>query len=136
MISRQIVHGVLWSGAILVTALGLKWAQHNHLVSGDFVERAVEVVIGLGLAVYSNFIPKTVPGLKLSPARAARFQAAARLNAWIFVLAGIGFAAIWAFAPLSLAGTASMAVMGGGVVVVLVNLAICIISPKSASPAH
>jgi len=138
MVSRQIVHGALWAGSILATALALKWAQHSHLVSGDFVERGVEVVIGLGFAVYANFIPKSVPGLKLSPARAGRVQSAQRLNGLLFCLAGLAFAAIWAFAPLTFAGQASMAVMGGAVAVAVTNLGYCLMSsaPKDAGPAH
>ena len=136
MIQRQVLLGALWAAAILGGALALKWAQHSHLVSGEVVQRGVEVIIGLGLTVYSNFIPKSVRGLRVSPERAARFQAARRLSGWMFTLAGLGFAAIWAFAPLSIAGATSMAVVGGAMAVVLVNMGICLTSPKDASPAH
>jgi len=134
----KIIYGVLWAVAILAAALFLKRAQHAHLVSGDVVQRGVEVIIGLSFAVYANFIPKSVPGLKLSPARAARVQAMQRFNSWLFCLAGLVFAAIWAFAPLALAGAASMAVMGGTMVVVLVNLGFCVVSVdrKDLTQAH
>jgi len=138
MISRQIIYGALGGAAILGAALALKWAQHNHLVSAEFTQRGVLVIIGLYLAVYANFIPKKVPGLKISPARAARVQAASRLNGWLFCLAGLGYAAIWAFAPLSIAGTASVAVVGGAMAVVATNLGLCIfaIERKNANPAR
>jgi hypothetical protein len=135
MNSRKVVHGLLLGGAILAGALALKWAQHSHLVSGDFAVRGVEVIIGLGLAIYANFIPKNARALKLSAARAARVQSAMRFGGWVFTLAGLGFAAIWAFAPMSIAASASMAVMGGGVAVTLANLGLCLASPKDATPA-
>jgi len=138
MKSRQLIYGALGGAAILGAALALKWAQHHNLVSAEFVQRGVLVIIGLYLAVYANFIPKKVPGLKISPARAAKVQAASRLNGWLFCLAGLGYAAIWAFAPLGVAGTASVAVVGGAMAVVLTNLGICVfaIDRKSANPAQ
>jgi hypothetical protein len=138
MISRQVIYGALGGVTILAGALALKWAQHNHLVSAEFVQRGVLVIIGLYLAIYANFIPKKVPGLKISPARAARVQAASRLNGWLFCFAGLGYAAIWAFAPLGMAFPASIAVVGGAMVVVLTNLGICIfaIDRKDARAAH
>lgn len=138
MKSRQLIYGGLGGAAILSSALALKWAQHHQLVSGEFVQRAVLVIIGLYLAVYANFIPKKVPGLKISPARAARVQAASRLNGWLFCLAGLGYAAIWAFAPLGMAFPASIAVVGGAMAVVATNLGICIfaIDRKNANPAQ
>jgi hypothetical protein len=138
MASRQIFHGALLAAAILAGALALKWAQHHQYVSGDLAERGFEVIIGLGFAAYANFIPKTVPGLKLSPDRAARVQGAQRLNSLLFFLAGLAFAAIWAFAPKALAAPASMAVMGGAVAVAAGNLGYCVMSitRKDANPAH
>ena len=50
----------------------------------------------------------------------ARSQAYKRLSGWAFVLSGLAYAAAWAFAPMDMAATLSMAPMGIAMVTVFV----------------
>jgi hypothetical protein len=71
------------------------------------------VLTGILLAVYGNVIPKSVSRLS------AKGESLERVTGWATVLSGIGYAAIWAFAPIEIAAVASMgAVLIGFVCVV------------------
>ena len=52
---------------------------------------------------------------------AARAQAALRLGGWLFTLAGLAYAALWAFAPLPLADIAGTTVVASALVATLAN---------------
>jgi hypothetical protein len=82
-------------------------------IIGDEPTRGVMVIIGLLLAFYSNAIPKTVT------ARSARAQQVKRMAGWTFVLAGVGYALVWAFAPFANAPDLSMVVVGSGMALVI-----------------
>jgi hypothetical protein len=85
-------------------------------MSHELAVRALEVLIGLGLAVYANFIPKSLKAFR-SPAAAQRAQAALRMAGWAFTLGGLGYAAAAALplpdvAPMAILGTATAYVLG------------------------
>lgn len=79
--------------------------------SGFDTERSGEIVIGLSLAFYANFIPKNVASVR-GPHR----QAALRFSGYAFALSGLGFAAAWAFLPEAQAFPAAMTMVGSAVV--------------------
>ena len=110
--TRQISISLGMAAMIVVVALGLKWAQHQGLVDAEAVTRGTMALIGLMLAVNANFIPKQPSARPLSE----RALAIRRVAGWSSVLGGLGFAAVWAFVPLTHAAELSMAAVGAGMV--------------------
>lgn len=107
MISRPVVQGLALGALMLAAAAALKLAGHAGLVSPEMVTRGGQAVVGLMLAVYANFIPKTPP----SPSHplAHRGYALLRLTGWAYTVAGLIYAAAALFAPLGLNTTLAVA---------------------------
>lgn len=106
--------------AFLVLAAGLKMAESAGLLGADTAQRAVQVIIGLGLAGFANMMPKRIASRRMSPQAEGRMQTARRIGGWALTLAGLAHAAIWAFVPVSIAAIASMTVVGAALAVTLV----------------
>jgi low temperature requirement protein LtrA len=109
MTKRLVMNGIWMGGLLIVVSLILKYAQHAQMISPEVATRGGEVAIGLVLVLYANMMPKRIA--------TGRRQVALRAGGWAFALAGLADAALWAFAPLSLAWPASMAVVGTGLAV-------------------
>jgi hypothetical protein len=98
MMSKWILGGLAWAGVVIVTAVTLKMAQGNHAISPDMATRVMQVVIGLGMAIYANFMTKEPA--KIPPTeRGGRMQAARRVTAWAMLVAGLVYAAVSLLAP-------------------------------------
>lgn len=105
--TKPIAIALIGAGVLLALTFALKR-------NGVDATRTMEIIIGLGLGFYANFIPKNV-----AAAHGPRTQAALRLSGYAFMLAGLGFAAAWAFLPLAAAFPLSMAVVGSALAVSL-----------------
>lgn len=110
--SKAIAANLILGLAILAGAAGLKWAEWNGLVSAEFTRTAVQVTLGLLVAVYANVIPKQVARRSSSPEAARQSQSALRFGGWALSLGGLIYAALWAFTPVAFADTASIVVLG------------------------
>ena len=104
------------AGLIVAAAVGLKMAEKQGLMTHDTAVRALQVLIGLTLAVYANFLPKSLKAFR-DPAAALRAQASLRAAGWAFTLGGLGYAAAAALplpdvAPMAILGTATAYVLG------------------------
>lgn len=99
--------------AVAAAMIAVSFAVASGVMSGalgaDAPVRAMMIVNALLLAFYGNAIPKAV--LRTAPARAAR-----RFAGWVFVLAGLASAALWAVAPLDVATPTSLTVIAGAIV--------------------
>lgn len=96
------------AAVFLAVAAGLRFAANEAMISADLAQRAVQVIIGLGLAAYANIVPKQIGGPRRSVEAETRSQAALRVAGWSMTLAGLAYAGFWAFAPLPFADTVSM----------------------------
>ena len=108
---KQIAYALAFAAAIIALALGLKYAQGAGIVGSGAADRIMQTVIGLALAAYANVMPKQLGPSRASPRAEAVAQAALRVGGWSFTLAGLAYAALWAFAPLTFADIASMVVV-------------------------
>jgi hypothetical protein len=97
MMSKSILNGLVWAGVLIVSSVILKFAQHQHTITQDSAERGIEIIIGLTLAIYANFMTKQPNGHPANE-RGGRMQAALRLGAWLFCISGVIYAAASAFA--------------------------------------
>jgi hypothetical protein len=96
---------------ILAAAAALRYAQSIQSISPDTARRAMQVMIGLILAAYANLMPKDVGRWPASARAAAKSQSVLRVGGWMLTLAGLGYAGLWAFAPIPYADVAAMALV-------------------------
>jgi len=113
MLSKPLWSSLVFAAALIFTALAVKYLERLHLLTPDAADRGMQIVIGLTLAAYSNFIPKRLPASPRSEAALERAMSTLRLSGWIFTLAGLGYAAVWVLAPSDLAFPLSLAGLGG-----------------------
>lgn len=113
MITRPLLSALTLCIAFIATAKGLRYAADVGLIDPETARRVVQTLIGLGLAAYANTMPKQLgaePAAYPPHARAqARALAVLRVGGWAFTLAGLAYAAVWAFAPVSVARAAGTA---------------------------
>jgi hypothetical protein len=111
MITRKLAAALVQAMLFLAAAAGLRYAEGAGLIGPDGARSAIQVLIGLLLAAYANFVPKQIGRLRGSALAASRAQATLRFAGWSLTLAGLAYAGLWAFAPLDVADTASFAVV-------------------------
>jgi hypothetical protein len=112
--NRTIKSGLLQAGTTLAIAVVATVLHRTGVISKDTTVRVLMITIGLVVAWQSNAVPKSLP------IGSARAQAYKRLSGWSFTLSGLAFAAVWAFAPMEIATTLSMAPMLIAIVTVFV----------------
>lgn len=134
MIVTRLGGAIALAIAFLAAAAALRYASVQGTIGEDVATRAVQVIIGLGLAAYANVMPKQVGGPRRSREAETRAQAAQRVGGWSITLAGLIHAGLWAFAPLSFASTGSMVVVGGAVILTLGHAFWCFTARRSDSP--
>jgi hypothetical protein len=98
------------AGGILLLAAGTTVARGQGLIGEDEALRLIVGLNGLLVAFYGNRIPKTV-------APSAHARQVARMAGWSFVLSGLLYAALWAFAPIPVAIWVGSGAVAGGMVV-------------------
>lgn len=117
--TRTIGLSLALAAAFLALAAGLRFAASTGLIDDDLARRGVQVVIGLGLAAYGNLMPKQRGALRSSIRAETAAQAALRVGGWSMALAGLIYAALWAFAPLAFADGVSVFMIGGATLLTL-----------------
>jgi len=122
----SIKSALLQAGTTLAVALAATVLHRTGVITQDTTTRVVMITIGLVVAWQSNAVPKSLP------IGSARSQAYKRLSGWAFVLSGLAFAAVWAFAPMDHAATLSMAPMLIAMVTVFV---VCLSNRASSTRA-
>lgn len=90
-IHRNTIVALATAGVYIGGAFALKSAEHAGVLPHGTGGRALQVFSGLVLAVYANFLPKTL-GTFRDPMSAMRMEAVLRASGWAFLLGGLGFA--------------------------------------------
>jgi hypothetical protein len=116
MITRKLATALGLAALFLATAAGLRYAEGAGFIGPDAARSAIQVLIGLMLAAYANFMPKQIGRPRGSPIAESRAQATLRFGGWSLTLAGLAYAGLWAFAPLDVADIGSVAVVGSALV--------------------
>ncbi len=135
MILKRLGGAIALAISFLALAAALRYAGSQGFLGEETATRAVQVVIGLGLAAYANVMPKQLKGPRKSVEAETRAQAAQRVGGWSITLAGLMHAGLWAFAPLSFANPASMVVVAAAVIVTLGYAIWCFTACRSSAPA-
>jgi hypothetical protein len=112
-----IIAAVQVGGSLLLTL-----ASKHGMIDRDIATRGVMVLIGLGVAAYGNTMPKMLDGPPPpSVATAALRQAVSRTGGWALMLAGLAYAALWAFAPRDVAQVGGLVAVGAGLAAMIGN---------------
>ena len=119
MMMKRIFFALAVAAFMLMSAAVLKYAQAQEIIGADAARRSIQVMIGLVLMVYGNFMPKDIAATRTMACAASRSQSALRVGGWSMALAGLGYAGLWAFAPLALANVASMVVVATAMLVTM-----------------
>jgi len=115
MIHRNLAVALLAAGLYLGGAFALKAVEHAGLIPHETALRAFGVFTGVALAVYGNFLPKSLGAFR-GPISAMRMQAVLRASGWAFTLGGAGYALT---SLLPLPDTVPLAVLGAATAYVL-----------------
>jgi hypothetical protein len=110
--NKDLVVGLAWGGGMMLLALAAQGLRQLGYLDQDTVLRIVIGANGLMIAFYGNRAPKAV-------APTAVAQQVARVSGWAFVISGLIYAGLWAFAPIPAAVTLGTAAMVGGMAVTL-----------------
>jgi hypothetical protein len=119
MIARTLIAGLAAAALMLAVAAGVKYAEGASVIGHDTAVRTIQVIIGLMLAAYANFMPKSLGSLQSSAAAARWAQSALRVGGWSFAIAGLGYAVIWALAPLAIADVISILIVVSAMIATL-----------------
>jgi hypothetical protein len=101
--TADLVEGIAVAAVIIVLGLGLAYARAKGFLDEgghDLASRIFGIATGLVLAYYGNAVPKKSACVSPASPSAARRQRLVRFSGWAFTLAGLIYAAVWAFAPI------------------------------------
>ncbi|MGZ9098763.1 MAG: hypothetical protein ACXW3O_03580 [Brevundimonas sp.] len=135
MIVKRLGFALALGAVFLAVAAGLRFAAAEGMMGEDLARRAVQVLIGLGLAAYANVMPKQIGGPRTSLEAESRAQAALRVGGWSMTLAGLAYAGLWAFAPRAFADVAGMALVAGALLLTLGYAAWCLAMGRRSTTA-
>jgi hypothetical protein len=103
MMTNRLTSNLALAGLLIAVSAGLAYVHRLGVVGSETPVRVTMALTGILLAVYGNLIPKSDSRLS------ARGESLQRVTGWATVISGLGYAAIWAFAPMGIAADASMA---------------------------
>lgn len=116
---KEILFGLKLAAAMIAGSLLLTFARKQGWVDAEQVMRGHNIIIGLALAAFCNFMPKRMTGSPRTLQHAGLAQSIGRVGGWAMTLAFVVWSALWAFAPLDVAGIGSMAAVGTGVAMMI-----------------
>jgi len=106
---KKLTTHIAWAAGIVTVALGAALARRMGLIGHESAVRVL-AMNGLLVAYYGNRMPKSL-------ARGACAQQANRVGGWAMALSGLVYAALFAFAPISLALTLGTGALAAGLAI-------------------
>ena len=124
---KEMAWGLIGAAILILLPLGAIAARTWGVVEDpghDLPGRLYGIAAGLIIAAYGNVAPRRLVRYDPGSARPERRQAAIRFSGWVFVIAGLANALIWAIvSPLDRAALLSMVPLALGLVLVLYRCA-------------
>ena len=124
---KQLAWAIAGAAVLILLPLGAIAARSWGWVDDpdhDLPGRLYGVAAGLIIAAYGNIAPRKLIRLDPASPRFASKQAAIRFSGWVFVLAGLANAAVWALvSPIDLAAGLSMVPLAGALLLVFARCA-------------
>ena len=131
--NRPIRYSLIVALLMLIAAAGIRYADAIHWLGTGGRERGIGIVVGLMLAAMANAMPKMLSKRETSAEGARGEQNALRVGGWLFTVAGLGYAALSAFAPEHIAFPASITLVAGALVISLGYAVACIARVRARS---
>lgn len=132
MIAKRLGFALALAAGFLAVSAGLRYLAVAGVIEATTATRAIQVLIGLGLAAYANFLPKQLGRAAGSVEAQARAQTAVRVGGWSMALGGLAYAALWAFAPLEVADVVSIPVVAVATLTTLVFAFMAVVACRRA----
>ena len=134
MKSKSIVASLVAAALILGISVGLKYLVSTGSLDVLVSKRIMGAIVGLVLAVWGNYMPKTLKPMSEKSCDSSRWVSLRRFAGWAFVVSGLSYSAVWIFAPMEHTRLISMTIVGFSVVLVLTLMVWVIISRKRSQP--
>ncbi len=123
-VRHEILFAIILASLLLLGSTSATLAKELELFDSDLVKRIVGVNIGLMLMILGNYMPKKITGTACScsagcatPRKSSSTQ---RFVGWLFVLAGLIYAAIWIFVDLDHTSLATLFSFPAAIVVIII----------------
>jgi hypothetical protein len=129
---RFLVTSVAAAGLVFALALARVLAKTQGFDGGELIDRGAGVAVGLILVLLGNTLPKILTPLTAKRCAPAQVVSIQRLAGWVFVLAGLLYAAAWAFLPIVQAQAWSDWPVMAAVAIVIARYAWAFIGPSSS----
>jgi hypothetical protein len=110
--NKELTSALAWAGGMIGVTLAAVVAKKLGYIDGDTTTRIAVGISGLMIASYGNRMPKA-----LVPDACAR--QATRVGGWIFMLNGLLYAGLWAFAPIRVAAVVGCGALVAGLAVMI-----------------
>jgi hypothetical protein len=112
IVKHQIRRGLFLGAAYLLAAVAVNELRRRDLVGADATTRLMGILGGLIVLVLANEIPKRLMPLERLHCDPVREQTLRRLAARVMVLGSLGCTLAYAFAPLAIAPTLAVWLLG------------------------
>jgi hypothetical protein len=107
---KELIGALIWACVMFALALGTSFLNKQGYINHDTVIRVLTGASGLWLAWFGNRMPKTF-------VRSTQGRQAQRFAARSYVLSGLVYAGLWAFAPIPVATWVGLSAILAGIVV-------------------
>ena len=134
MNSKPIVVSLVAAATILGISVALKNFVSAGALDAFTSKRIMGAIVGLVLAVWGNYMPKTLKPMSEKSCDSSRWVSLRRFAGWAFVISGLSYSAVWIFAPMEYTRLISMTFVAFSVVLVLTLMVWVIVSRKRGQP--
>lgn len=116
----QIGRGLIIAAVILGSSAVLKLMSPEY-ISAELSRRLLGVVLGGAVMLYANAVPKALTPLARMRCDPETEQSLRRFTGWSLALGGLMYAVTWLVAPINLAGTLSILLLGAALLLAVLR---------------
>ena len=118
--ASQVGRALIIAALILGVAALLKLISPEY-ISAEHARRLLGVLLGTAVMLYANVVPKALTPLARMRCNAATEQSLRRFTGWSLTLGGLLYAITWLVAPIEMAGTISLVLLGGALLLAILR---------------
>ncbi len=125
--ASQIGRALIIAAAILGVSALLKLMSPEY-ISEDLSRRLLGVLLGVAVMLYANAVPKALTPLARMRCNPATEQSLRRFTGWSLTLGGLMYSVTWLVAPIAMAGTISVGLLGAALLLAILRHAWVMVS--------
>ncbi len=110
-LDQPIRRSLLIAAFYLLTALTLNELRRLQVIDAEMVQRTMGILMGIGVLISANAIPKRLVPLANLSCDPAREQRLRRFCGVILVLGGLGYTLAYMMAPIAIASTLAIGLL-------------------------